>query len=117
MKVAELTIENTETRDKTIYKNLKYDMLENMHYRLYIDSLEINNVFKVYRDLENKEDRAYFAYPQQTLDELNCCTIDDAFVQNFENTLDFQYRCDVAYLKKIIKDNIKYSIRIYYTKE
>ena len=34
-----------------------------------------------------------------------------------ENTLDFQYRCDVAYLKKIIKDNIKYSIRIYYTKE
>lgn len=24
MKVAELTIENTETRDKTIYKNLKY---------------------------------------------------------------------------------------------
>ena len=92
-------------------------MLENMHYRLYIDSLEINNVFKVYRDLENKGDRVYFAYPQQTLDELNCCTIDDAFVQNFENTLDFQYRCDVAYLKKIIKDNIKYSIRIYYTKE
>ena len=117
MKVAELTIENTETRDKTIYKNLKYDMLENMHYRLYIDSLEINNVFKVYRDLENKGDRVYFAYPQQTLDKLNCCTIDDAFVQNFENTLDFQYRCDVAYLKKIIKDNIKYSIRIYYTKE
>ena len=47
MKVAELTIENTETRDKTIYKNLKYDMLENMHYRLYIDSFEIKNVFKV----------------------------------------------------------------------
>lgn len=117
MKVAELTIENTETRDKTIYKNLKYDMLENMHYRLYIDSLEINNVFKVYRDLENKGNRVYFAYPQQTLDELNCCTIDDAFVQNFENTLDFQYRCDVAYLKKIIKDRIKYTIRIYCIKE
>ena len=117
MKVAELTIENTETRDKTIYKNLKYDMLENMHYRLYIDSLEINNVFKVYRDLENKGNRVYFAYPQKTLDELNCRTIDDYFNDNFENTLDFKYRCDVAYLKKIIKDRIKYTIRIYCIKE
>ena len=117
MNVAELTIENTETKDKTVYKNLKYDMLENMYFKLNIDSLEVGNVFKVYRDLENKGDRVYFAYPQKTLDELNCRTIDDYFNDNFENTLDFKYRCDVAYLKKIIKDRIKYTIRIYCIKE
>ena len=117
MNVAELTIENTETKNKTVYKNLKYDMLENMYFKLNIDSLEVGNVFKVYRDFENRENRVYFAYPQKTLDELNCRTIDDYFNDNFENTLDFKYRCDVAYLKKIIKDRIKYTIRIYCIKE
>ena len=120
MKVAELTIENTETRDRTIYKNLKYDMLENMHFRLYTDSPEDGTIYKVYRDFETKNergDRIYFAYPQQTLENLNCKTVDDVFNENFENTIDYKYRCDVAYLKKIIKDRIKYTIRIYCIKE
>lgn len=114
MKVAELIIENIDTRDKTVYKNLEYDILENMYFRLNIDSLEVGNVFKIYRDFENKDARIYFAYPLQTLDNLKCLTIDDYFEENFKNTLDFKYRCDMAYLKKIIKDKIKYTIKIYY---
>lgn len=111
--VAELTIENIETKEKTTYSNLSYEMLENMYYKLNIDSLK-ETTFKVFRDFEEKGNRIYFAYPMQTISELNCLPKEkDELITDLDDVAEVKYRIDVAYLKKIAKDKIKYSIRVY----